>query len=179
LSPTTAAHVAGGLGDRVDLILDGGPTTGGIESTVLDLTTDPPRILRPGLVTPAMIGAAIGSVVGPTNSPAVGPAKSPGMMDKHYSPRARLEIAEGDGRSRVEELVRADGRVGWLTWTKTDELAGPIRINMPLDAAGYAARLYAALHDLDAAGVDRIVVAQVPNGDDWLAIRDRLRRASG
>lgn len=190
LSPTTAEHVARGLGDRVDLILDGGPTTGGIESTVLDLTADPPRILRPGPVTLAMIAAVIGSIqrtgepgasaTGVSESPAADapgtPAKSPGMMPKHYAPRAPLELAENDGRSRVTELVGL--HVGWLTWPGVAEVPGVVRVTMPADPAGYAARLYAALHDLDAAGVARIVVARPPDGDEWLAVRDRLRRAA-
>ncbi|HEY1376333.1 MAG TPA: L-threonylcarbamoyladenylate synthase [Gemmataceae bacterium] len=176
LSPTTAGHVLRGLGGRIDLILDGGPTAGGIESTVLDVSADPPRLLRPGLVTPAMIEAVIGPMQR-TGRPAAGPARSPGQMAKHYAPRAPLELAAGDGRPRVAELAGSGVRVGWLTWPGTDEVAGAVRVTMPADAAGYAARLYAALHDLDAAGVERIVVAEPPPGDDWLAVRDRLRRA--
>jgi L-threonylcarbamoyladenylate synthase len=181
LSPTTAEHVARGLGGRIDLILDGGPTTGGIESTVLDLTADPPRILRPGLVTPAMIEAVIGPIQRFGDAVADGSGsvvRSPGMMAKHYAPRAALELADDDdGRRRVEGLTPGGERVGWLTWPGAADVPGAVRIDMPAQPAGYAARLYAALHDLDAAGVDRIVVAAVPGGDDWIAIRDRLRRA--
>jgi L-threonylcarbamoyladenylate synthase len=181
LSPTTAEHVLKGLGERVDLILDGGPTTGGIESTVLDLTADPPRVLRPGLVTPAMIEGVIGRVE-LANHPAINsansPARSPGMMAKHYAPRAPLELADGDGRSRVEALFGFGQRVGWLTWPGPADVGDVVRIDMPADPAGYAVRLYAALHELDAAGVERIVVAEPPDGENWLAIRDRLRRAA-
>jgi L-threonylcarbamoyladenylate synthase len=190
LSPTTAVHVVRGLGDRVDLILDGGPTTGGIESTVLDMTSVPPRILRPGLVTADQIEAVIGPVRRPSEAEALATGlsleepvanasasvRSPGMMPKHYAPRAPLEIADGDGKDRVEELTRSGKCVGWLTWEETASVPDTVRISMPSDPVAYAARLYAALHELDASSVDRIVVARPPEGDDWDAIHDRLRR---
>jgi L-threonylcarbamoyladenylate synthase len=189
LSPTTAEHVLRGLTGRIDLILDGGPTAGGIESTVLDLTIEPPRLLRPGLVTPAMIEAVIGriarssepealaTVTQLTVADASGSAlRSPGLMAKHYAPRAQLEVIAGDGRRRVEAL--AGVRLGWLTWPGVDELPGTVRVTMPKEPSAYAAKLYAALHDLDMAGVERIVVAEPPTGEEWLAVRDRLRRAA-
>ncbi len=192
LSPTTADHVLRGLAGRIDLILDGGPTSGGIESTVLDLTADPPRLLRPGLVTPQQIEAVIGSIqrLGEPGASVTGasfktpiagapasPVRSPGLMSKHYAPRAPLQIADGDGRSRAEELAKNGQRIGWLTWPGTDDVPGTVRVTMPTDPREYAAKLYAALHDLDIAGVDQIVVARPPGGDAWLAIRDRLNRA--
>lgn len=180
LSPTTAEHVLRGLGGRIDMILDAGPTTSGIESTVLDLTSDPPRILRPGLVTAAEIEAVIGPIARSEHALAGASGsvqKSPGMMAKHYAPRAHLELANDDGRSRVEELVGSGKRVGWLTWLHVADVAGAVRHTMPSNAVEYAARLYAVLHDLDDAGVDRIIVALPPDGEEWLAIGDRLRRA--
>src|SRR5947209_6677836 len=98
LSPTRAEHVLSGLEGRIDLLLDAGPTPGGIESTVLDLTTSPPRLLRPGLVTPAQLEAVIGPI-GRGTAPATGgePQRSPGMMARHYAPRTPLELAS-DGR---------------------------------------------------------------------------------
>lgn len=192
LSPTTAEHVLRGLEGRIELILDGGPTSGGIESTVLDLTTNPPRLLRPGLVSPQQIEAVIGpitrqsepeaSATGMTKSPVANASgsvlRSPGLMAKHYAPRAPLELADDDGRSRVEALARAGQLIGWLTWPGMGDFAGSVRVEMPADLGGYAARLYAALHELDAASVERIVVARLPDGEEWLAIRDRLRRAA-
>jgi L-threonylcarbamoyladenylate synthase len=179
LSPTTAEHVLRGLGEKIDLILDGGPTSGGIESTVLDLTSDPPRLLRPGLVTPQQIEEVIGPIQRPGVSVANTPGteiRSPGMMPKHYAPRAPLEVADDDGRQRVETLVRLGQRVGWLAWPGVAEVAGAVRITMPTEPTGYAARLYGALHELDLAVAVRIVVARPPDGEEWLAIRDRLRR---
>jgi L-threonylcarbamoyladenylate synthase len=179
LSPTRAEHVLRSLGGRIELILDAGPTPGGIESTVLDLTTSPPRLLRPGLVTPAELEAVIGSIArGPM--PASGePQRSPGMMERHYAPRTPLELAS-DGRSRVEELHRGGQRAGWLTFREPDDAlpADIVSLSMPSDPIVYAAQLYAALHALDEAGVAAIVVDAPPTSDDWLAVRDRLCRAA-
>jgi L-threonylcarbamoyladenylate synthase len=84
----------------------------------------------------------------------------------------------GDGRARVEELRRRAQRIGWLTLAAEEPEDPQVIVRtMPADAAGYAARLYAALHELDDAAVDCIVVALPPTGEDWLAIHDRLRRA--
>jgi L-threonylcarbamoyladenylate synthase len=182
VSPTTAEHVIRSIGGRIDMVLDGGPTSGGIESTVLDLTTDPPRLLRPGLVSVRQLQAVIGPVTLASRRAADtedAPLPSPGMMAKHYAPRAALELADDDGRMRVEELVRQGHRVGWLTWPTAANVPTAVRIKMPSEATSYAARLYAALHDLDAANVGRIVVARPPDDEEWLAIFDRLRRASG
>src|SRR5262249_3373424 len=117
-SPTQAAHVLAGLDNRIDLVLDAGPTAGGLESTVLDVTTTPPRLLRPGLVTPGQIEAVIGPIVRPRDAPGTAEASlpSPGMMARHYAPRAIVEVVAGDGRQRVEELCREGVRVGWLTF---------------------------------------------------------------
>jgi L-threonylcarbamoyladenylate synthase len=190
LSPTCAEHVLRGLDGRIDLVLDGGPTTGGVESTVLDVTTSPPRLLRPGLIGPAELEAVIGPVVRPP-PPVPPPAggggagwgnavlPSPGMLPRHYAPRTLLECTP-DGRNRVEELIRAGARIGWMTFSTWSEDQSPRLIvqTMPTDAVGYAARLYATLHILDDAGLDRIIVDLPPEGDEWLAVRDRLRRAA-
>jgi L-threonylcarbamoyladenylate synthase len=179
LSPTRAGHVLRDLGGAIDLILDGGPTAGGIESTVLDLTGRPPRLLRPGLVTRAAIEAVIGPIAvigGPVSDAA--PLPSPGLMARHYAPRTPLEAVEGDGAARAIELAGAGGRVAWVTWFAADAPPGVTVVPLPGEPAGYAASLYAALHDLDLAGVDRIVVALPPAEEPWLAVRDRLRRAS-
>src|SRR5262249_33588863 len=157
-----------GLAGRIDLILDAGPCPGGIESTVLDVTSHPPRLLRPGLVSPAMIGAVVGPIRRPGESVADAPGSpgrplpSPRLLAKHYARRAPLELADGDGRSRVEDLVGAGQRVGWLTWPGVIDVAGAVRVELPHDPAAYSAGLYAALHHLDAAGVERIVVARPP-----------------
>jgi L-threonylcarbamoyladenylate synthase len=179
ISPTRAEHVLSGLEGRIDMLLDAGPVPGGIESTVLDLTSEPPRLLRPGLVAPAEIETVIGDIVRPASTVALaeGPLPSPGMLSRHYAPRTPLELASDEGRARVEQLRHAGLRVGWLAFAAHD-LPGVTVLEMPPDSEGYAALLYAALHALDAAGVDRIIVARPPETDEWLALSDRLRRAS-
>ena len=174
LSPTLPEHVLAGLVDRIDLLLDAGPTSGGLESTVLDLTTHPPTLLRPGLVTIAELEALVGPINRASAKPDE-PLRSPGQLDRHYAPRTPLELTDA-GRERVELLARQGLRVGWLT--HLDESAPAVlRILLPADPVSYSARLYAALHQLDKAGLDRIIVQTPPAGDDWLAVHDRLRRA--
>jgi L-threonylcarbamoyladenylate synthase len=181
LSPTRAEHVLADLEGRIDLLLDAGPTRGGLESTVLDVTVMPPQLLRPGLIGPALIEAVVGPVIRPESfSPLRNQAaRSPGMLGKHYAPQTPTELGPGDGRERVLELHNQGRRVGWLAFTGMKwKFPADIRIiEMPCEPVAYAAQLYAALHDLDAAGLDRIVVASPPEGEEWLAIRDRLHRA--
>ena len=177
LSPTLAEHVLAGLADRIDLVLDAGPTTGGLESTVLDLTTEPPRMLRPGLVTIAELDALIGPIDRSIPSPKdEQPIRSPGQMRRHYAPQTPLEVTL-HSRRRVEEMCGQGFLVGWLTHLVEGETT-VLRVVLPAEAIGYSAQLYAALHRLDAAGLDRIVVEAPPAGDEWLAVRDRLRRAA-
>ncbi|HCZ33578.1 MAG TPA: threonylcarbamoyl-AMP synthase [Holophagaceae bacterium] len=175
LSPTLAQHVASSLGEAVDLILDGGPTEAGLESTILDLTGERPRILRPGPVGPAELAALVGPVdrwEGAVRAGAVQAA--PGMGERHYAPRARLDlVAPGTG------LREASGAVAYVGLGTLPELPGGVRgILLPLDADAVGTRLFALLHELDDAGFDRIIMELPPEDDAWLAVRDRLRRAS-
>src|SRR5262249_7676767 len=108
------------------------------------------------------------------------PLPSPGMMLRHYAPRAPLELATGDAAERTMILCRAGEKVGWvrLGQDKVANTPGLMCVNMPVDPVAYAARLYAELHALDDAGVTRIIVDMPPDEEAWLAVRDRLRRAS-
>jgi L-threonylcarbamoyladenylate synthase len=180
VSPTTAEHVLRGFDGRVDLILDAGPTTGGIESTVLDLAHAPTRLLRPGLVPPGRIEAVIGPVDRVSSSPRPdGALASPGLLDRHYAPAAILECVDDPSLPHVNWLLQKGFRVGWLTfWGEELGKEGLIVLRMPRRSAEYAAQLYAALHQLDALGVTRIVVDWPPDTEEWLAVRDRLRRAA-
>jgi L-threonylcarbamoyladenylate synthase len=181
LSPTRAEHVRKDLAGRIDLILDGGPTPGGLESTVIDLACSPPRILRPGLVTPEQIEKIIGPIQWqPHPSMAPGPARSPGMMARHYAPKTPLELAEDDGWNLVVSCAVKGQRVGWLTFRlPAAQLPEQVRpLEMPSNPLLYGKLLYDVLHSLDDSGLDRIVVAMPPDSPDWLAIRDRLRRAA-
>ncbi len=182
VSPTTAAHVLGDLDGRIDMILDAGPTPGGLESTVLDLAVEPAVVLRPGLVKLSQLE----EVVGPVSAKAVQrgePLRSPGMLEKHYAPRAQVVAVDQPAAETIERLHAAGKRVGWLRLADRQASLPPqierrlMIIEMPANSEAYSARLYAALHELDDAGVDCIVVDLPPQGDAWLAVHDRLRRA--
>jgi L-threonylcarbamoyladenylate synthase len=172
LSPTTARHVADQLGNRVDMILDGGPTEVGLESTVVDLTVTPARVLRPGMVSAARIQAVLGDAVVEAEDgvPARGRERlrSPGQMPRHYAPRTPLRIVD-------DPWAEAAG-MAILGWSPAGR-PGEATILLPADAAGYAAGLYAALHRLDALGRAEIVVESPPIDASWSAVWDRLRRA--
>lgn len=186
LSPTTAGHVLDGLGRKVDLILDGGPCLCGIESTVVDCTGNPPRILRPGPVGPEALAAATGGQIA---AGARGPhrddiSRSPGLEPRHYRPQTPLEVA-ADAAARVAEIVGAGGRVAWLTRGADDARVrglaadrGVLVVPMPADPAEFATSLYATLHAVDRRGFDRVIVDALPDDEAWRAIADRLARAA-
>jgi L-threonylcarbamoyladenylate synthase len=174
LSPTRAEHVLRGLDGRIDFLIDGGPCPGGLESTVLDVTTSPPTLLRPGGLSIRLIEEAIGPIRR-SDSVAAGIARSPGQMKRHYAPATPLEFTADNGEARVRELTAEGLRVGWLTLIDA-QLAGVVIESLPADPAAYGANLFAALHRLDDAGLDRVVIAVPPEDDDWLAIHDRLGR---
>ena len=188
VSPTTAAHVLESLGNRVDLILDGGPCRRGIESTVVDCTVVPPRILRPGpvgleqleevLEGPVAVGAE------PATAGSAEAARSPGMLARHYAPKTPLELSAASA-DRVGKLLGDGKRIGWLALEPeapaTRQLASSrnlVIVPMPADPHEYAARLYATLHALDKRELAAIVVDEPPDTDAWRAVRDRLKRAA-
>ncbi|MBK8647248.1 MAG: threonylcarbamoyl-AMP synthase [Gemmatimonadetes bacterium] len=181
VSATTAAHVVAQLGAAVDLVLDGGATSVGIESTVVDVTGERPVLLRLGGVTREALERVIGPVDVVRHAPTgEAPRPSPGMIDRHYAPRARLHPFADDDRPRVwgrlAALEDAGVRTGLVAFDVEDH-AATVAIEMPRDASGYARMLYAALHALDAAGCSVAFVEAIPDGDAWEAIADRLRRA--
>jgi L-threonylcarbamoyladenylate synthase len=181
LSPTRAEHVLRGLASRADLVLDGGPTSGGIESTVVDLTSTPPRLLRPGLLNPAEIEAEIGPLARHAAPAATAdvPLPSPGLQPRHYAPRTRLYWFETGDEEGVRFLLGPKRRVAWIPFrSPVPSSPGVVVALLPTDVAGYAARLYDLLHELDSARFDAIVVELPPATDEWLAIRDRLRRGA-
>ncbi|WP_373061645.1 L-threonylcarbamoyladenylate synthase [Gemmatimonas sp.] len=201
VSPTTAQHVQASLGDRVGLILDGGPSTVGIESTVVDLTGPDAVILRPGMISAADLeralrgtGVAVRSVIATVshNVSAASDAdrtlaqRSPGMSDRHYAPRADVWLFDPEQQSEImaaltETLAArnpAAGGVTALLRTVTLPLPDDAIVRMPDDPATYARQLYAALHAADAAGVALIVIERPPADDRWVGLRDRLSRAA-
>ncbi|HKD86685.1 MAG TPA: L-threonylcarbamoyladenylate synthase [Terriglobales bacterium] len=171
LSPTTAQHVREGLGDRVDYVLDGGPCTVGIESTVLSLAEDHPALLRPGGISREQVEAVIGPVTQQT-TPTAAAHPSPGMHPRHYSPRTKLLLVR-DGE------VPEQGTGAYLRIHHPPR--GIVRevVEMPPEPREYAARLYQTLHDLDVRGYDWIAVEAPPDTPEWEAVRDRLTRAAG
>jgi len=180
-SPTTAAHVVAQLGDAVDLVLDGGPCTVGIESTVLDVSGDTPLLMRLGGVSRDALEAVIGPVAVPAHTvEGDAPRPSPGMVERHYAPNARLVAFDGAERTATWRAIaaRAAGgeRVGLIAFD-IDGADGTPAIRMPRDATGYARALYAALHLLDDHGCQVAFVERPPSGGEWEAIADRLRRA--
>jgi L-threonylcarbamoyladenylate synthase len=162
LSPTTAEHVRRGLGDAVDMILDGGPARVGIESTVVSLCGSEPVVLRPGMIAVEAVRAAAAGE---------GAHPAPGMSSSHYRPKTRLLL--------VSREALPQGR-GVYVWWKTPREARDLEsARMPEDAGGYAAALYSMLHRLDAQGFDWIAVERPPDGPEWEGVRDRLTRAAG
>ena len=158
ISPTTAEHVRASLRDSVDMILDGGPTTVGIESTVLSLAGDGPVLLRPGMVSQAEIEAIIGPVSITSPVRAHEPHAAPGLHVKHYAPQTPFYLLKPG-----EAVPPGRGKL----------------LRMPANPQAYAASLYAELHIADTEGWDWLAVEEPPPSPEWCAIRDRLRRASG
>jgi L-threonylcarbamoyladenylate synthase len=201
-SATQASHVIEDLDGRIDLIVDAGPAPIGVESTVLDLSRETPTILRPGAVTIDMLREVLPRVDvressrsrGTGTSAAVA-MPSPGMLEKHYSPRAQLTLYEGVGNAAVTSLAGAaraalaDGKfVGVIAYDddlaalSLNESSGRVlvrTIGSHHSAEAVASRLYGALRELDAAGVDVILVRGFADGRGLgLAVQDRLRRAA-
>jgi len=169
LSPTTADHVRESLGDRVDLILDGGATTVGIESTVLSLAVEPPLLLRPGMVSQGDIENLVGPVRrGGRIEKGEEAHPSPGLHHKHYSPDTPLVIVEGGA------LPAGRGIYLW----RVQPARSAESVEMPREPGPYAAILYEMLHRADRGNWDWIAVERPPLHQEWAAIADRLSRAA-
>jgi L-threonylcarbamoyladenylate synthase len=190
LSPTQAEHVSNSLGGKIPLIVDGGRSQVGIESTVLDLSQTPPRVLRPGMIhahsLQAALGEESGSIVEDGQAPTVAsgaPLRSPGQLPKHYSPKARLVILEwrdeADLKSQIANLKSQTERVHIVAHTRVPSGEGFGRVSViPHDPEAFARAIYAELHFCDEEGAELIVVEALPPEAAWQAISDRLQRAA-
>ncbi|HEX3269076.1 MAG TPA: L-threonylcarbamoyladenylate synthase [Ktedonobacterales bacterium] len=188
-SPTTAAHVMADLDGRIDCVLDGGPCAVGVESTVLDLTTTPPRILRPGAVTLEALREIAPGIEGPMTADIGSVARAPGQMERHYAPRTPLIVFAGQGeralaaiRTEAETALAQGKRVGaLLPDNEISALDGLDARIEPLgaDLAAVSRNLYAALRALDSAGPDLLLTHSYDDEGLGLALNDRLRRAAG
>jgi L-threonylcarbamoyladenylate synthase len=181
LSPTTAEHVRATLGSKLKLIVDGGPSQIGIESTVLDLTQSPPQILRPGMIHAESLVAVTGELAsGPERGH--GALRSPGQFPKHYAPKAKLAIWKWsdatDLLSRIHNARYPGETVHVIAHTRIplDSALRNVSV-IPHDPPAYARAIYAELHRCDEAGAELIVVEAPPESAEWAAITDRLNRA--
>lgn len=180
-SPTTAQHVFEDLKDKVDVILDAGSTSIGLESTVIDVTQDPPVVLRQGGLTIAAIREVIGDVR--VAERAEGPARSPGMRYRHYAPRSSVErFGYGESASLLEragQLLREKKKVGVLLYTAAvPTKSEAITARIGSDLADYAKNLFSALRWMDEEGVECILIEEPQASGIGETILDRLRRAS-
>ena len=184
-SPTRATHVLHDLDGRIDALIDGGPTSVGVESTIADLSTNPPRLLRPGGVPAEAIEAVLGVKLG-SPSPTRGAQPAPGMLPVHYSPRTPLHLARDREHlvRAVDLAVKMGVKVGVLA---LEEDAAILPREAQVEVVGTwsnpersAARLFEALRSLDEAGLDALYVRELADPDVGLgrALADRLRRAS-
>ncbi len=192
-SPTTAAHVLADLGERIELVIDGGATWIGVESTVVNITTRPPVILRPGGTSLDALRAVLPSIElvrRPASMPADQAQPSPGLLDRHYAPQASVEYFDDSGgtaiermRQRAIELLAEGKQVGVMVaqedCARFHDLAVNVEALGPRDDLAQVARaLFAAMRRLDCLGVDVILAKSFGASGIGLAIQDRLMRAA-
>jgi len=177
VSPTTADHVAAELGDVLeadDVLLDGGASAVGVESTIVDCTGELPAMLRPGRVTAEAVQAVTGLPCGSSST-----VRVPGTLASHYAPRARVLLAEpGALDAAVQALAEPSATVGVLALADEATPSGAVRLAEPATAADYAHDLYAALRRADALGLTAVVAVPPPAAGLGAAVDDRLRRAA-
>lgn len=174
VSPTTAQHVEVQLGREVEIILDGGPTEHGLESTIVDLSAGAPRLLRPGAIEAERIEEVLGELGVP---PRPAHVTAPGQLESHYAPRTPLDLLSGAASTSA-----SGERVGLLAFRTPDATVAStyamVRVLSPRgDLRQAAALLFSYLHELDAAKLERIVAEPVPDAGLGVAILDRLSRA--
>jgi len=173
VSPTTAAHVREDVGADVDLILEGGPSEVGIESTIVDFSAGAPVVLRPGHISRSQLESVLGAAVGEAG--AASPRHS-GGLERHYAPRTPAHLVPTHQLDR--EIARLGDKVAVLAFSRPDERVDHW-LRMPREPEAFAKRLYASLRELDSAGCDTILIEAPPDAPEWAAVRDRLQHACG
>ncbi len=175
LSPTLAYHVEETLGDEIEMILDGGPCTVGLESTVLDLTVDPPRILRPGAITTETIQSVIGKVA--PYLPGHDAVGSPGLKHTHYAPKLTMILVHADQwGDTLNQWLSSGKRLGAIS---LQPVSRPLLYHRVMaDLTDFAQSLFLALHEAEAMGVEVLLVEAVPKTGLGIAIMDRLERGA-
>jgi len=172
LSPTTAAHVRAELGSEVDLVLEGGASEIGIESTIVDLSRERAVLLRPGHIGAQQIEDALGAELAQPDAAA---PRAPGTLERHYAPRTPARLVAPHALDA--EIAKHGARVAVLAFSRPDERVD-YWLRMPRQPAAYAQRLYAALRELDDADCEMILIESPPEQPAWQAVRDRLLRAT-
>ncbi len=173
VSPTTAAHVRADLGADVELVLEGGPTEVGIESTIVDLSGAGPVLLRPGRISMQELEQIVGS---PVMEKSAGSPRHSGGLERHYAPRTPARLVPAYDLDR--EIACLKEKVAVLAFSRPDERVD-YWLRMPRDPLAYAQKLYAALRELDSAGCAGILIEAPPEAPEWAAVGDRLKRACG
>jgi L-threonylcarbamoyladenylate synthase len=171
VSPTTAAHVREDLGNDVDLVVEGGPSDVGIESTIVDLSAGSPVLLRPGHLSREELETALGASIAERTGAA---PRHSGGLERHYAPRTPAELVPTHELDR--RIAQMKDKVAVLAFSRPDERVD-FWLRMPRDPGAYAQKLYAALRELDGAGCERILVEAPPETPEWEAVSDRLKRA--
>jgi len=178
VSPTSAEHVREELGDAVDLVLDGGPCSVGIESTIVDVSSTTVRILRPGAITERAVHRLLGM---PLATDSIAGVRCPGRKPSHYAPRARVVLAShAQAEQEVERWLTFGCRVGLLASRRPPALPENVTwLNLTGDVREQARQLYQRLRDADQLGLQVLVAVMPPDVGLGHALRDRLRRAAG
>ncbi len=172
VSPTTAAHVLDDLEGRIDFVLDGGPTQVGVESTIVELVSDRPVLLRPGGISIEQLNTVLDTEV---SDDRWGEARAPGMLASHYAPDATVELVSSAQVCDADIVPRLGPEVGVIAPHEVDHLPSWC---LPDDADGYARALYATLREADQVGVERLLIVPPEGGQLLDAVLDRLAKAS-
>ena len=179
VSPTTAQHVRQEFGDAV-MVLDGGPCSVGIESSIVDCTRSQPVLLRPGVLTRAQLGAACGQTVLSAGEVKDDAPRAPGTLESHYAPNAKVRLMTAKAIQAALDLLGVDAAhiAVYARSIVRIKSSNVLYRRMPDDALATAEQLFAVLRDFDAQGVKLIWIEPVPDAVEWDGVRDRLARAA-